>query len=79
VDRRRAVALALLVLTDGVRVVLELDGRRDEYRSGRGRSPFGCPVPEKPVGESPPSGLIVISTNVIAKRPSSSEREIAPR
>lgn len=41
----------LQVLSDGVRVVLELDGKRYEYHSGRGRPPFYCPNPQKPVGE----------------------------
>jgi hypothetical protein len=41
----------LQVLVDGVRVVLELDGRRYEYHSGRGRPPFYCATPQPPVGE----------------------------
>lgn len=39
------------VLTDGVRIVLELDGRRYQYHAGGGRGPFYCATPERPAGE----------------------------
>jgi len=39
------------VLTDGVRIILELDGRRYQYHAGGGRGPFYCATPERPAGE----------------------------
>ncbi|MGI9029867.1 MAG: hypothetical protein ACR2HP_07755 [Ilumatobacteraceae bacterium] len=39
------------VLTDGVRIVLELDGRRYQHHAGGGRGPFYCATPERPAGE----------------------------
>jgi hypothetical protein len=39
------------VLTDGVRIVLEVDGQRYEYHGGGRRSVFYCATPEPPVGE----------------------------
>ena len=41
----------LQVLTDGVRIVLEVDGTRYQYHAGGGRPVFYCPRPEVPVGE----------------------------
>jgi hypothetical protein len=38
-------------LVPGIRVVLELDGRRYEYHAGGGRSIFLCDTPQPPVGE----------------------------
>jgi len=39
------------MLTDGVRIVLELDGQRYEYHAGGDREVFFCPDPQPPVGE----------------------------
>jgi hypothetical protein len=36
------------VLTEGVRIVLELDGRRYEYHSGGGHGPYLCERPKPP-------------------------------
>ena len=36
-------------LVPGIRVVLELDGRRYEYHAGGGRSIFLCENPEPPL------------------------------
>jgi hypothetical protein len=40
----------LQVLTDGMLIVLEADGRRHEYHSGAG-DPFLCTTPRPPVGD----------------------------
>jgi hypothetical protein len=41
----------LQVLTDGTRIVLELDGRRFNYHAGGRRDLFYCATPQPPVGE----------------------------
>jgi hypothetical protein len=41
----------LQVLTDGVRIVLELDGVRYEYHGGGSRPVFYCANPEPPLGD----------------------------
>lgn len=39
----------LQVLTEGVRIVLEVDGTRYRYHAGGGREPFYCTTPEEPL------------------------------
>lgn len=39
-----------VLIEDGVRVVLEAEGRRYEYHAGGGRSAFLCEDPQSPLG-----------------------------
>ena len=39
----------LQVLTEGVRIVLEVDGTRYRYHAGGGREPFYCATPQDPL------------------------------
>ncbi len=39
------------VLTDGTRIILEVDGKRFNYHAGGARDLFYCAMPQPPVGE----------------------------
>jgi hypothetical protein len=41
----------LQVLTDGTRIILQVDNRRFEYHAGGQRDLFYCASPQPPVGE----------------------------
>jgi hypothetical protein len=38
------------VLTPGIQILLELDGKSVAYHGGSGRDPFYCPTPQAPTG-----------------------------